>query len=146
MTKSIKLIQIILDFIAVNAYIIGMFAPLNFLGSVYSSIIQALVDVKNLSQLLTEAVDVTDIEGAVALPFIDSSSNTFHAHERCTGCSRQFPTSTDVKNWMFCPYCGKDVVTVNQIRASPKPSTGISVQFRSIIYFITILNPNIRLE
>ncbi|CAM9150624.1 unnamed protein product, partial [Ectocarpus fasciculatus] len=56
------------DFIAVNAYVVGMFQPLSFLGSIYGWVIQALVDIKNLSQLLTEPVEVTDIENAVPLP------------------------------------------------------------------------------
>ncbi len=53
-----------LEFIAVNAYTINMFSPLSFLGTIYNSIVQSLVDVRNLLELLTESPDVQDPEDA----------------------------------------------------------------------------------
>ncbi|CAM9852535.1 unnamed protein product [Chrysoparadoxa australica] len=52
------------DFVAINAYLIQLFQPLFFLGSVYNMIIQALVDIRNLSELLNESPDVVDVAGA----------------------------------------------------------------------------------
>lgn len=54
-------------FVAVNAYIGSMFTPLNFLGSVVSSVVKGLVDVRNLCQLLNESPDIVDSAGAVPL-------------------------------------------------------------------------------
>jgi len=45
---------------AVNVYTTNAFQPLNFLGSVYTAVIKALVDMQNLNQLLSEAPDVVD--------------------------------------------------------------------------------------
>eukprot|EP00468_Gymnochlora_sp_CCMP2014_P011937 CAMPEP_0167765106 /NCGR_PEP_ID=MMETSP0110_2-20121227/14472_1 /TAXON_ID=629695 /ORGANISM="Gymnochlora sp., Strain CCMP2014" /LENGTH=564 /DNA_ID=CAMNT_0007652721 /DNA_START=657 /DNA_END=2351 /DNA_ORIENTATION=+ len=48
------------DFVAINVYIVQLFAPLSFLGSIYNAIIQAFVDMTNLSQLLSLEPDVKD--------------------------------------------------------------------------------------
>lgn len=44
------------------------FQPLNFLGSVYTAVVKALIDMQNLNQLLMENPDVVDKPGAKALP------------------------------------------------------------------------------
>jgi ATP-binding cassette subfamily B protein len=56
------------DFVAVNAYVLSVFTPLAFLGTVYNAIITAVVDMRNLSQLLAEQPDVTDPPRAGPLP------------------------------------------------------------------------------
>ena len=56
------------DFVAVLTYIINLFAPLNFLGSVYNAIVMAMIDLTNLSELLAENPDVVDAHHAVELP------------------------------------------------------------------------------
>lgn len=56
------------DFIAVLTYTLNLFMPLNFLGSVYNAIVMALIDLANLSELLSESPDVTDAPDAVELP------------------------------------------------------------------------------
>lgn len=83
------------NFVAVNAYVSSMFAPLNFLGYIYQSIIQGIitsaelmqltvilivntsylsyvgmVDVKNLSELLSQSPDIVDIAGARPIPVL----------------------------------------------------------------------------
>jgi ABC-type transport system involved in Fe-S cluster assembly fused permease/ATPase subunit len=50
--------------VAVQSWVITVFAPLNFLGSVYSAIFQALIDIRNLSELLAETPDVIDAPNA----------------------------------------------------------------------------------
>lgn len=52
------------DFVAVNVYVVQMFTPLSFLGSVYNAIIQGFIDMSNLSDLLALEPDVTDVPGA----------------------------------------------------------------------------------
>lgn len=56
------------DFVAVLTYTLNLFAPLNFLGSVYNAIIMAIVDLQNMSELLSENPDVTDAPDAMILP------------------------------------------------------------------------------
>mmetsp|Transcript_11620 Transcript_11620/g.17975 ORF Transcript_11620/g.17975 Transcript_11620/m.17975 type:complete len:864 (-) Transcript_11620:84-2675(-) len=56
------------DFVAVLTYTLQLFAPLNFLGSVYNAIVMAIIDLNNLSELLAEDPDVIDAPDALPLP------------------------------------------------------------------------------
>lgn len=58
--------------VAVMAWIIQIFQPLNFLGSIYSGIVQALIDVRNLTELLNEEPDIVDKPDATDIPFFAS--------------------------------------------------------------------------
>lgn len=52
------------DFVAVNAYIMQVMMPLNFLGFVYREIRQALVDMSEMFSLLEQPAEVQDRENA----------------------------------------------------------------------------------
>ena len=55
--------------VAVMAWIQQIFAPLNFLGSIYSMVVQSLIDVRNLTELLKELPDIVDSPDATDIPF-----------------------------------------------------------------------------
>jgi len=61
------------DFVAVLTYIIQLFQPLNFLGSVYNAVVMAFVDLANLSELLAESPDVQDSPNAIQVPATNDS-------------------------------------------------------------------------
>lgn len=70
-------------FVLVNTYLLQLYMPLNFLGSVYSSLRQSFVDLEQLFALLEETQDVTDPQSPLPLPArLDEAgpaSVTFHS-------------------------------------------------------------------
>lgn len=56
------------DFVTVLTYTTSLFAPLNFLGTVYNAIVMATIDLANMSELLAEHPDVNDAPDALELP------------------------------------------------------------------------------
>jgi ABC-type transport system involved in Fe-S cluster assembly fused permease/ATPase subunit len=55
------------EFVSVNLYIVQLFTPLSFLGTVYNSVITAFVDMRNLGQLLAEKPEIIDAKNAQEL-------------------------------------------------------------------------------
>src|SRR6516165_6808677 len=55
------------DFVLVNAYLIQLYTPLNFLGMVYRNIKQSLTDLEQMTALLAVKPEIEDRPGAPAL-------------------------------------------------------------------------------
>ena len=63
------------DFVLVNAYMIQITMPLNFLGTVYREIRQALVDMRQMFDLLEEPTEIKDRVKAPALKIASGNLN-----------------------------------------------------------------------
>lgn len=55
------------DFVVVYSYVVHLYIPLNFLGSVYRELRQALTDMGEMFNLLEENMEVQDASGAASL-------------------------------------------------------------------------------
>src|SRR5678809_1749811 len=55
------------DLVLVNAFMIQLYIPLNFLGVIYREIKQALADMERLFKLIEENAEIVDAPGAAAL-------------------------------------------------------------------------------
>ena len=55
------------DFVLVNAFLLQLYAPLNFLGFVYRETKQSLIDMESMMELLAASPDVRDKPGATDL-------------------------------------------------------------------------------
>ena len=55
-------------FVLINTYLMQLYQPLNFLGFVYSSLRQGIVDLEQMFRLLGRSQDVSDGPDAIGLP------------------------------------------------------------------------------
>jgi len=68
------------DFVAVNMYLMQLFIPLDFLGHVYRTVKDALVDLLAMVDLLDARPEIRDVPGATALVPGDGAVRFEHVH------------------------------------------------------------------
>eukprot|EP00913_Durusdinium_trenchii_P018935 g17793.t1 len=95
------------DFVAVNTYIINVFTPLNFLGTIYNMVVNAIVDMKSFGQLLAETSEVQDMPGAPDLDLSVRNVAMVAFEKVCFHYSKQ-PLGRAIKDGWF-----EDVVLFN---------------------------------
>lgn len=76
------------DFVLVNAFMIQLMMPLNFLGTVYREIRQSLIDMKDMFDLIDQPAEIVDAPGATALD-VRGGAVRFHAADFHYESSRQ---------------------------------------------------------
>lgn len=55
-------------FVLINTYLMQLYQPLNFLGSIYSNLRKSIVDLENMFSLLAQPMDINNQECAKSLP------------------------------------------------------------------------------
>jgi len=117
------------QFVAVNVYVIQLFSPLNYLGSIYGFAVGAYVDLQNLCNLLAEKPDVQDRDGARILcpstpptpPIVETADNNANAivhannNNNNNNAAAKRPLKLQFKNVSFSYPSRKDVLILNNV-------------------------------
>ena len=94
------------DFVMVNAMMIQLYQPLNFMGMVYREIKQAVIDIEKMFSVLSRRAEITDVAGAKPLMVTSGTvrfDNVQFAYE---------PDRTILKGLSFEVPAGKTVAIV----------------------------------
>ena len=102
-------------------YVLQLFAPLSFLGTIYSTVIQAFIDMNNLSQLLLLSPDVKDAPHAPALRLADASRGAALEFRRV---SFSYPTqpTRGLRDVQFVTPAGSTTAIVGPTGAGTSPA------------------------
>jgi ATP-binding cassette subfamily B protein len=84
------------DFVLVNAYLLQLYTPLNFLGMVYRNIKQALTDLEQMMALLAVRPEIEDRPGALAL-VVGRGAVTFRRVDFCYDPRRMILSDVDFR-------------------------------------------------
>lgn len=121
------------DFVAVNTYIINVFTPLNFLGTIYNMVVNAIVDMKNFGQLLAERSEVQDVPNAPALKLQMSPDVPMVAFEQvCFHYSKQ-PLGRSIKDVNFRIPPGGSLALVGTTGAGKTTITRLLFRFYDVV-------------
>jgi ATP-binding cassette subfamily B protein len=114
------------DLVLVNAFLIQLYAPLNFLGIVYREIRQALTDIERMFKLLNENREIADAPDARDLPAGPLQVN-FNAVEFAYEPNRQI-----LKNLGFAIPPGKTVAVVGHSGAGKSTLSRLLYRFYDV--------------
>nr|CCA24063.1 ATPbinding Cassette (ABC) Superfamily putative [Albugo laibachii Nc14] len=96
------------DFVAISVYLNNLFQPLAFLGSIYNTIIRAIVDMQKLSELLSIEPDVMDHPHAVDVS-VSEHTRTHGIPVSFRNVSFRYPRSTATDKADVKPAVGRGV-------------------------------------
>eukprot|EP01113_Clastostelium_recurvatum_P046829 TRINITY_DN8265_c0_g1_i1.p1 TRINITY_DN8265_c0_g1~~TRINITY_DN8265_c0_g1_i1.p1 ORF type:complete len:654 (-),score=198.83 TRINITY_DN8265_c0_g1_i1:142-2103(-) len=97
------------DLVAVNAYVVQLFAPLNWLGASYRMVIQGFTDIEKLFELLDAPVEIQDIPNAPHLIMPPGQSPSIEFKDVCFRYGTNPMLLTDIS---FTVPAGKSVALV----------------------------------
>ncbi len=114
------------DFVLINAFLIQLYIPLNFLGTVYRDIKQGLVDVETMFALMDVEPDVRDEPGAKALE-VPKGDIEFH-----NVCFSYDPARKILKNVSFKVPAGSTTAIVGPSGAGKSTISRILYRFYNL--------------
>ena len=114
------------DLVLVNAFLIQLYAPLNFLGIVYREIRQALTDIERMFQLLKENREIADAPEARAVP-----SGPLQIHFDAVNFSYE-PNRAILKGIDFTIPAGKTVAVVGHSGAGKSTLSRLLYRFYDV--------------
>ena len=130
--------------VAIQSWVGNIFAPLSFLGTIYSMIVQALIDVRNLSDLLSEKPDIVDLPTAKDIPFYVARASQQGQVRATTDANVESSTllpkvgrhtdgpSSDIKNNASRTAADIELGGVAADGSDTDLSAGIGVEFRDV--------------
>ena len=118
-------------FVSVNAYVLQLFTPLSFLGTIYSAVIQAFVDMNNLAELLLLSPDVRDAPHAQPLRLVDQARG---ALVRFRAVDFSYPTqpSRGLRQLSFCTAAGSTTAIVGPTGAGKSTISRVLFRFYDV--------------
>ena len=91
------------DFVLINAMMMQLYQPLNFMGMVYREIKQAIIDIETMFEILVAQAEIEDAPGAKPLVVTEGAcasrmcvSLRPAARRSCKGVSFEVPAGTTV--------------------------------------------------
>eukprot|EP00443_Scrippsiella_acuminata_P001466 CAMPEP_0115330774 /NCGR_PEP_ID=MMETSP0270-20121206/85959_1 /TAXON_ID=71861 /ORGANISM="Scrippsiella trochoidea, Strain CCMP3099" /LENGTH=900 /DNA_ID=CAMNT_0002751517 /DNA_START=81 /DNA_END=2784 /DNA_ORIENTATION=- len=114
------------DFVAVNAYIINVFTPLNFLGTIYNMVVTAIVDMHNFGQMLAEKPEVQDKPGATEL---DPNGRAWVEFQKVSFNYKKQTMSKSIQDVSFRVECGQSLALVGPTGAGKTTVTRLLFRF-----------------
>lgn len=125
------------EFVAVNAYIISVFTPLNFLGTIYNMVVNAIEDMKSFGQLLAETAEVQDkpdardldvtetiVTGTEVAPMVEFRNVSFFYDKQ--------PLGSSINEISFKLYRGKSMALVGTTGAGKTTITRLLFRFYDV--------------
>jgi len=129
------------DFVAVNAYIVQVFTPLGFLGTIYNMMVNALVDMHSFGQLLAEKPDVADAPNAYELNLAvqDIATPMVEFRNVCFAYAKQ-PHARSVKDISFTTKRGSTTALVGTTGAGKTTITRLLFRFYEVVAGQVLVN------
>lgn len=119
------------DFVAVNSYIINVFTPLSFLGTIYNMVVTALVDMLSFGQLLGETSEVQDKPNAPDLDLARGGEHMVEFKSVSFNYSKQ-PMGRSIKGVSFAVPRGSSCALVGTTGAGKTTVTRLLFRFYDV--------------
>jgi len=124
--------QTVGDFVAIYSWVITIFTPLFFLGTIYSMVLNALVDMTNLSEVLNTPPQLVDEPNAPTIQTTWTKPTAAIGTDTGTGTGTVGTTASDIDMAIDDVEKGLELVATSKTSKWGHPSRGALVEFREV--------------